>query len=117
MTTRTDDAAPARPVSLGGPLIRFRVAAYATGVALLGLVVEMLLQYVFRVELPQFVKMIPMVHGGLYLIYLLLAVDLAIKARWSMKGTLLVLIAGCIPFFSFVMERKVTHKVQAGAKL
>lgn len=117
MTTRTDDAAPTGSVSLAGPLLRFSIAAYATGVGLLALVTEMLLQYVFRVELPQILKLIPMVHGGLYLIYLLLAVDLAIKARWSMKGTLLVLIAGCIPFFSFVVERKVAHKVKAGEKL
>ncbi len=116
MTTRTEDAQTGS-VSLSGPLLRFRIAAYATGIGLLGLVTEMLLQYVFRVELPQILKLIPMIHGGLYLIYLLLAVDLAIKARWSMKGTVLVLIAGCIPFFSFVMERKVTHKVQAGMKL
>jgi integral membrane protein len=42
------------------------------------------------------------------------SVDLAIKARWSIKGTVLVLLAGTIPFLSFVAERRVTHRVGAG---
>ena len=28
-----------------------------------------------------------------------------------------VLLAGCVPFVSFLVERRVTHKVKAGQKL
>ena len=39
--------------------------------------------------------------------------DLAVLARWPWKFTILVLLAGTVPFLSFVAERKVTHRVRA----
>jgi integral membrane protein len=98
-----------------GALSRFRFMAYVVGVGLLLLVVAMLFKYVGNE--PTMVKVVGPVHGFLYAIYLVLAVDLAIKARWSIKGTLLVLIAGTIPFLSFVAERKVTERVREGVAL
>lgn len=109
-----DQSAPA-PAELRGSLLRFRVLAYATGVALLGLVSALVLKYGF--DSPGMMSWIGVTHGVLYMIYLVVAVDLALKARWSLKGTVLVLLAGTIPFLSFVAERKVTHRVQEGAKL
>jgi len=53
----------------------------------------------------------------LYLIYLAMAIDLGIKARWSVKGILLVLLAGCVPFVSFVAERVVTQRVHADVRI
>jgi integral membrane protein len=98
-----------------GALSRFRFMAYVVGVGLLLLVVAMLFKYLGNE--PTMVKVVGPVHGFLYAIYLVLAVDLAIKARWSIKGTLLVLIAGTIPFLSFVAERKVTERVREGVAL
>jgi hypothetical protein len=47
-----------------------------------------------------------------------LTVDLALKQpRWSVRGSILVLLAGTIPFVSFYAERKVTAKVTAGQPL
>jgi integral membrane protein len=51
------------------------------------------------------------------MIYLAIAVDLALKSRWSIVGTLLVLISGTIPFLSFVAERQVTRRVKDGRSL
>jgi integral membrane protein len=51
------------------------------------------------------------------MIYVALGVDLALKSRWSVPGTLLVLIAGTIPFLSFVAERQVTHRTRSGRGL
>ena len=48
---------------------------------------------------------------------LALGIDLALKARWSIVGTLLVLISGTIPFLSFVAERQVTTRMRAGRGL
>jgi integral membrane protein len=114
MTTRTGGAAQTA-VPLTGPLVRFRTAAYVTGVGLLGLCFVMVLRYGFDNPTPSAVY--SPIHGVLYMIYLVLTIDLAIKARWSIKGTVLVLLAGCVPFVSFLVERKVTHKVKAGRKL
>ncbi|MEU3270741.1 DUF3817 domain-containing protein [Saccharomonospora sp. NPDC006951] len=116
VATDSDDTtvAPA-PVSLKGPLLRFRVLAYLTGVGLLGLTLAFVLKYAF--DAPGMMGWIGVTHGGLYMVYLVVAVDLALKARWSIKGTVAVLLAGTIPFLSFVAERKVTQRVQAGKKL
>jgi integral membrane protein len=113
MTTRTDESTPAS--TLRGPLSRFRIAAYVTGVGLLGLVVVMVWRYAFGNPGPSAVY--SPIHGVVYMVYLVLTVDLAIKARWSVKGTVGVLLAGCVPFVSFIVERAVTRRVQAGQKL
>jgi integral membrane protein len=64
-------------------------------------------------ENPAVSHVVSPVHGFLYIVYLLAALDLAVKARWRPKTTLLVLISGAVPFLSFVMERRVTQRVQA----
>ncbi|NIH79512.1 DUF3817 domain-containing protein [Amycolatopsis viridis] len=107
-------AAKAGP-ALRGPLLRYRVLAYATGVALLLLTAAFILKYGF--DSAGMMSWAGVTHGVFYMVYLVLAVDLALKARWSIKGTVLVLLAGTIPFLSFVAERAVTHRVQAGRKL
>ncbi|GHF82655.1 DUF3817 domain-containing protein [Amycolatopsis bartoniae] len=102
-------------VSLKGPLLRYRVLAYATGVALLCLTAAFILKY--AADSPGMMSWAGVTHGVFYMVYLVMAVDLALKARWSIKGTILVLLAGTIPFLSFVAERAVTHRVQQGRKL
>jgi len=100
---------------LKGPLLRYRVLAYVTGVALLLLTVAFILKYGF--DSAGMMSWAGVTHGVFYMIYLVLAVDLALKARWSIKGTVLVLLAGTIPFLSFVAERAVTRRVEDGRKL
>ncbi|TWP46170.1 DUF3817 domain-containing protein [Lentzea tibetensis] len=96
-------------------LKRFKVLAYVVGVALLLLCVALVLKYVG--DAPTMMRIIGPGHGFLYAVYLVVSIDLAIKARWSMKGTGLVLVAGMIPFLSFYAERKVHEKMQAGLPL
>lgn len=116
VTTEERDTPAAGPkVSLRGSLLRYRVMAYATGVALLCLTLAIILKY--AADSPGMMAWAGVTHGVFYMVYLVLAVDLALKARWSIKGTLLVLIAGTIPFLSFVAERKVTHRIAEGGKL
>jgi len=95
-------------------LVRYRVMAYVVGVCLLLLVlVAMPLKYLAGEPAP--VATIGPVHGFVYMVYLLTALDLAVKSRWSVLRTLGVLIAGTIPFLSFVVERRVTRRVRAQA--
>lgn len=108
-------ATPAAPPRLAGALLRFRVLAYVVGVMLLGLVVAMGLKYL--ADDPRAVEIIGPIHGFLYAVYLAVALDLAIRARWSIRGTLLVLVAGTIPFLSFVAERTVTRRVRSNETL
>lgn len=88
-------------------LIRFRVMAYVVGVLLLVLVfVAVPLKY-FADE-PLMVSVVGPLHGFLYMVYLVTAFDLAVRAKWPFVRTVLVLLAGTVPVMSFVAERKVT---------
>ncbi|MEV6715546.1 MULTISPECIES: DUF3817 domain-containing protein [Lentzea] len=98
-----------------GALTRFRVMAYVVGVFLLLLVVAMVLKY--AADMDGAMKVVGPIHGFLYAIYLVISVDLALKLRWSIKGTALVLLAGTIPFLSFWAERKVVEKTAQGVPL
>jgi integral membrane protein len=111
----TDEENPAQAAGadgVRGALARYRVLAYVVGVGLLALCAAMVLKYAF--DNGQYVAIIGPVHGFLYIVYLLTVVDLALKARWSLKGTILVMLAGVVPLVSFVVERRVTARVRGG---
>jgi integral membrane protein len=97
-------------------LLRYRVMAYIVGVMLLVLVlVAMPLRYL--ADTPGPVAVVGPAHGFLFIVYLLAAFDLALRAKWTAKGTVLVLLAGTIPFASFFAERSVTRKTRAGERV
>ena len=108
-------APAASPAKLDAPLRRFRVLAYVVGVMLLALVTAMGFKYLG--DRPHGVEVIGPIHGFVYAVYLAIALDLALRAKWSIRGTLLVLVAGTVPFLSFVAERSVTRHVRAGRPL
>jgi integral membrane protein len=88
----------------------FRVMAYIVGVMLLLLCAAMVAKYGFGNSTP--VAVVGPVHGFLYMIYLVAALHLGLKTRWPIGYLLLVLLAGTIPFLSFVVERNVTDRVR-----
>ena len=95
-------------------LTRYRVLAYVVGVWLLVLVfVAMPLKYV--VGNDTMVSVVGPIHGFLYIVYLVAVLDLAVKARWPLLRTVLVMLAGTVPFLSFVAERKVTSRIRREA--
>lgn len=94
---------------------RYKIAAFIVGWGLLILCAAMVLKYAF--DLPQFVAIWGPIHGALFVGYVIVAFDLAYKDRWSPLGTLWVLVAGTIPFVSFVAEKQVQRKVLAGARM
>jgi integral membrane protein len=85
--------------------------AYVVGVMLLVLVcVAMPIHYIK--DDPRVSNVVSPIHGFLYIVYLLAALDLAIKARWNFWTTVGLLLSGAVPFLSFYMERRVTKQVQ-----
>jgi integral membrane protein len=95
-------------------LTRYRVMAYATGVMLLVLVgVAMPVKYLGHND--TLVAVVGPLHGWLYFLYLLSALWLAYSWRWDLGRTVLVALAGTVPFASFVAERVVVRDV--GARL
>ena len=107
--------APPVPPKIMAAFKRYRVAAYIVGWGLLILCAAMVLKYAFGID--RVVAIWGPIHGALFVGYVILAFDLAYKDRWSPLGMLWVLIAGTIPFVSFVAERQVERKVLARQKL
>ncbi|ACZ84524.1 uncharacterized protein Rv1342c [Streptosporangium roseum] len=89
----------------------FRILAYIVGVMLLVLVTCIVLRYGFGIEGPS--KIVSPIHGFLYMLYLVAAMNLGMKARWSWQYIVGVMLAGTVPLLSFVFERKVTRRVEA----
>lgn len=56
-------------------------------------------------------------HGWLYALFFLAAVDLGLRAKWSLKGAALTILAGTVPFLSFYAERNATRKTRAGERV
>lgn len=101
---------------MSSPLTRYRVLAWVVGVGLVILVcVGVPLKYLAHDRTV--VAIVGPIHGFLYIIYLLTALDLAVRRRWGPVWTLLVMLAGTVPFLSFVAERQVTkrERERAGA--
>jgi integral membrane protein len=91
-------------------LTRYRVMAYIVGVLLLLLVfVHVPLHYIWHIETP-----IAILHGWMFMIYVVTVIDLAFKCKWQIfPRTFLIAIAGTIPFLSFVAEHKATQWARA----
>ncbi|RPA12695.1 DUF3817 domain-containing protein [Gordonia sp. OPL2] len=111
MTETTSSTETGTPVEkVRGALLRYRILAWITGLWLLLLVAELVLKYGFDVDALDFV---PIVHGWVYFVYLILTIDLAIKVRWPLGKIILTCIAGTIPFLSFWFEHIRTKEVKA----
>jgi integral membrane protein len=92
-------------------LTRYRVMAWIVGVMLLLLVTAMILKYGFGVISTT--APVAIAHGWLYMIYVIVALDLCLRMRWPFLRMVFVVLAGTIPFVSFVAEHKVRLWVEA----
>ena len=93
-------------------ILRFRVMAIISGVmSLLLWFVYMPVKYIFDApELHSTIIWIPMVHGYLYPIYILTAIQFAAKARWPIFKMLGLILAGTLPIASLIAERRVVRQ-------
>jgi integral membrane protein len=107
----------ARRAGQGVPaaLTRYRVMAWVVGVLLIALVlVAVPVKYAAGIDEP--VTVLGTLHGWLYFIFFVLACDLAVRARWSLKDTVLTVLAGTVPLLSFYAERVATRRTRAGMR-
>jgi integral membrane protein len=80
------------------------------GVMLLVLVgVAMPVQYIGHK--PAMADVVSLVHGLLYIVYLLTAADLARRARFSVGQLVAVVCAGFLPFLAFYVEWRTTRRI------
>lgn len=97
---------------LSGAFLRYRIMAYTTGVLIILLFfVAVPIRYLGHNHGP--VAVIGTAHGFLFMVYLVTALDLGIRLRWPWLRLGLVMLAGTIPFASFVAERRAHQDVLA----
>jgi integral membrane protein len=97
---------------VNGAILRYRVMAYTVGVGLMILVfVGVPLQY--AAHSPGVVKVVGPIHGALYIVYLLAALDLARRARFGLLQLVAMVAAGFVPFVAFIVERQVVRRLAA----
>ncbi|HEY5855962.1 MAG TPA: DUF3817 domain-containing protein [Aldersonia sp.] len=97
-----------RTTKIASALLRYRILAWVTGIWLLVLTVDLIVKYGFGVHTPSWIAV---VHGWVYFVYLLVTVDLAVKVRWPAPRTVGTLLAGTVPFMSFVVEHQRSKQV------
>jgi integral membrane protein len=92
--------------------IRYRIMAWIVGTLLVVLVcVGLPLKYLG--DNPTVVTWTAIPHGYLYMILLITAVDLGLRAKWSWTRLILIALAGTVPFLSFVAERSATKNIRS----
>lgn len=96
---------------LDSAVIRYRVVAWVTGTFLVVLCCAGLpLRYI--ADQPAVVNVVGPLHGALFIVYLLTAYDVIRRMRWPLRPSVAVLLAGTVPFLTFVAERYVSARVR-----
>ena len=98
--------------NMSGVVKRFRTMAVLAGImSLLLWFVDLPVAYLLDNESWKAkVAWIPFVHGWIYAIYVLTALQFASKAKWSVLKMLGLILAGTLPVASLIMERKVVSQ-------
>jgi integral membrane protein len=94
-----------------GALTRYRVMAYLVGTMLIILVcIGVPLRY--AAGQPGLVAVVGPLHGFLYIVYLLVAFDLARRARFNLLQLAAMVLSGLVPTLAFFVERHITRRVE-----
>ena len=90
----------------------FRVMAVIAGVmSLLLWFVDLPVVYLFDNEdWKAKVAWIPFVHGWIYAVYLLAAIQFSVKARWELRRIIWLAMAGTLQVASFIAERRIVKQ-------
>ncbi|GAA3939218.1 DUF3817 domain-containing protein [Hymenobacter algoricola] len=84
---------------------RLRVVGFLEGVSFLVLLgIAMPLKYL--AGQPDAVRVVGMVHGVLFVLYVLLVVQVSVALGWSWRKALLALVVSVVPFGTFWAERR-----------
>ena len=83
----------------------FRIISFLEGVSyLLLLFIATPIKY-FQGD-PQYVKLLGMPHGLLFMLYIVLAIEIKKEMNWDNKTLGIVLLCSVIPFGTFYVDKK-----------
>tara|TARA_R110002111_G_scaffold110212_1_gene169496 strand:+ start:2382 stop:2678 length:297 start_codon:yes stop_codon:yes gene_type:complete len=87
----------------------FRIIALLEGVSyILLLFIATPIKYFY--EDPQYVKLLGMPHGILFMAYVVIAVLISAYMKWSTRTLWIVLMASILPFGTFYIDKKYLNK-------
>ena len=90
------------------PLGHLRIITFAEGISYLVLLfVAMPLKYF--AGYPSAVRSFGMIHGVLFVIFVLYVVICLIKYRWGISKAAIIFVASLIPFANFYVDRHYLH--------
>jgi integral membrane protein len=115
MSAITNDpatSASAVKAAHAGALLRYRIMAFATGIAL-SIAVFVAVPLKIFADAKTFSFYVWMAHGWFFLIYAVVTLDLSVRLRWHPVKWILVTLAGTVPLMSFVAEHYVTKDAKA----
>lgn len=91
----------------------FRITAFLEGVSyLLLLFIATPIKYLLND--PQYVKLLGMPHGLLFMGYIIIAFMLKNDLKWNIKQFAEILIASVIPFGTFYIDNKYLKPLKSG---
>lgn len=86
----------------------FRIVSFLEGVSyLLLLFVATPIKYLQ--DNPEYVKLLGMPHGVLFMLYIILAFVIKKEMNWNYKNSGVILICSVIPFGTFYVDKKYLH--------
>lgn len=97
----------------------YRILALVVGVLLVALTLGMLLKYGLtegtdlQVLGDSVTGVVAILHGWIYIVYVVVAFLLSRRAGWSLGFLALMLVAGLVPFLIFWVEHKVVSDLRA----
>ena len=87
----------------------FRMIALAEGISFLTLLcIAMPMKYFMG--MPEVVRVVGSIHGGLFLLYVGLLAVLHVRQRWSVMFLLYAFVASIIPFGTFILDKQLREK-------
>jgi len=87
----------------------FRMIALAEGISFLSLLfIAMPMKYFMG--MPEVVRVVGTIHGGLFLLYVGLLTVIHFRQRWSVIFSLYAFVASIIPFGTFVLDKQLRAK-------
>lgn len=85
---------------------QLRIIGFLEGLSFVMLLgIAMPLKYLYGI--PEAVKAIGMIHGWLFVLYVVYVIHVKVKLKWSNKTTITALIASLIPFGTFYADVKI----------
>lgn len=104
---------------MGKLVTSYRLLALVVGALLVALAIGMVLKYGLtegtetQVLGEELTSVVALVHGWVYIVYVVVAFVLSRRAGWSLGFLAVLLLAGLVPVMIFFVEHRVVQRLRA----